>query len=241
MKTIKKALIFMCLASGVLALALYFWSIAHPPWRLNRVAENRNAVVHIFNFSDGLSRGSGVIISRSGTILTAAHIASPGDILLVVTKDSRGQIKIIPASVGLSDEKSGFSLLFTSGGLPPPVSFGSTRDLREGDLVYTIGFPGQLNYPVVDEGIIANRNIRYQISRHRRSLLIRLTPVPGMSGSPVFNQDGELIGIFDAMIGQLTMNNNLQLWGVVTPTDPLTGIIKRWLVATGMPAPTVKR
>lgn len=242
MKTIKKILLVLGSLAGFTALILQF----HNPfrteaWRLEHTRENRSATVHIINITK-IAAGTGVVISRSGSILTAAHVALPGEIIFVAFYDRSGALQIRLASVGIWDKESQLAVLFTEGGLPPPVTFGRSANVREGDLIYTVGYPGSVRRPMVDAGIVAQRHFTPPPPKNypRHSMLVTAHPVFGMSGSPVFNSRGELIGIFDAMTGQSTLGAP-RLWGVVSPTDPVAGILRKWSATAGRPTPTATR
>ncbi len=234
MKTAKRLLVIIGFFAGFAALALHFYNpLRDPDWRLERVSANKRAIVHILNLTK-IASGSGVVISDAGTILTAAHVAMPGDKIFAVTFDRRGQPVLHLAVVGIWDKDSQLSILFTKGRLPPPVRVGRSAPLRAGNLLYTIGFPGSFSQPMVDAGIIAQRYFMAPREPRMHSILVRITPVPGMSGSPVFNQQGELVGIIDAILGQQTVGGH-QFWAIVNSTDPLPGIIRKWLAVNGQP------
>lgn len=242
MKAVKKILLILGSLAGFTALILQFYNpFQARPWRLERTRENKLATVRIINVTR-IATGSGVVISSSGSILTAAHVAQPGEMIFVIFYDSKGEMHLKLAAVGIWDKESQLAVLFTRGELPPPVTFGRSRDVREGDLVYTVGYPGSMKRPMIDAAIIAQRHYTPPEPKNypRNSFLITSHPVFGMSGSPVFNSRGELIGIFDAMTGEHSMGGP-RLWGVVSQSDPLTKILKKWFATSGMPAPTARR
>lgn len=239
MKAAKLFLGAMGFAAGVAALILHFYNPFHAPnWYFERLTANKLATVHIFNVTK-TAFGSGVVISSAGTVLTAAHLADPQDILIIASYES-GRPAYQLANVGLVDKQSQLAIIFTRDSLSPPVRFGKNRNLRDGEPLYTVGFPGSARRPFVSFGIVAQRFFITPIRMPRHATLVELTPVPGMSGSPVFNREGELVGIFEAITSQQTMGG-IKLWGVISSTDPLSSIIKKWLSTSGMPAPTANR
>lgn len=241
MKAVKKILLILGSLAGFTALILQFYNpFRADTWRLERTRENKLATVRIVNVTR-IATGSGVVISSSGSVLTAAHVALPGETIFVIFYDSKGIMHLKLATVGIWDKESQLAILFTRGELPPPVTFGRSRDVREGDLVYTVGYPGSMKRPMVDAGIVAQRHYTPPQPKNypRNSILATIHPVFGMSGSPIFNSRGELIGIFDAMTGEYTMGGP-RLWGVVSPTDSLTRILKKWFATSGMPTPTAR-
>ncbi|OGU71634.1 MAG: hypothetical protein A2V93_06390 [Ignavibacteria bacterium RBG_16_34_14] len=81
-----------------------------------------------------------------------------------------------------------------------PLPVGEVNQIKEGDKVFTIGFPllqelGKT--PRVSEGII---NSTYGINDDPRMFQISIPVQPGNSGGPMFNQNGEVIGIITSTI-----------------------------------------
>lgn len=234
MKAAKLFLGAMGFAAGVAALIMHFYE---PPF-FKRVTANKYATVQIDNVTRG-TKGSGVIISQAGTILTAAHLALPGD-LIKVTTHYRGENRVHLALVGISDKESQLMILFTRERLPSAVKIGRSADIRDGEHLYTIGFPGTMPRPVISSGIVAQRFFMVRGNLPPRSILIGIDPMFGMSGSPIFNRSGELIGIFDAIFSQRAAGIS-RFWSMASPTDPLSHIIKKRLATSGMPTPTANR
>ncbi len=239
MKTLKHVLILLGFMAGVAALILHFYNPFNvPPWRLERAAANNRATVHIVNVTQ-TSLGSGVVISKNGVVLTAMHMVDPGDMIFVVTHENAKPAYHL-ASVGIADKQSQLAILFTNDALPPPVRIGRSRNLQIGDLIYSTGFPGDMMGSVASFGIVSKKVYITPEKPRRRAILVDLDPVPGMSGSPVFNSRGELVGIFDAMTGQQTIGG-VRRWGVMSSIDPLSSIIRNRLAASGLPLPAANR
>lgn len=81
-----------------------------------------------------------------------------------------------------------------------PLPVGEVNKIKEGDKVFTIGFPliQELGKsPRVSEGII---NSTYGINDDPRMFQISIPVQPGNSGGPMFNQDGEVVGIITSTI-----------------------------------------
>lgn len=234
MKALKVTLLTLGFLSGTLALALHFYDspVRAREWRLERVEENRRATVLIINESASGKRktfGSGVVISRAGTILTAAHIAEKESVTYVVQKRGR-EFDIRLATPVIVDKESQLAILFTDRGFDAQVTFGRSRDLRDGDLIYTIGHPGGIRRPIVDAGVVSQRYFYQSNDFPRFTTLVKISGAPGMSGSPIFNQDGELVGIYNAIIGFNTLSTvphgQLELWGMILSTDEVSRVIQ---------------
>ena len=251
MKAVKRVLITLGFLSGALALTLHFYNPTRErEWRLERVRENRSATVHIANVSPQgeVSFGSGAAISRYGTVLTVSHVAEGGT-LFMLEQERNGQIKTYNAVLAASDKRSQLAVLFTSKQFSAAVVFGEHSAVREGDLLYTIGFPGTFQRPMVNAGIVSSRFYHVPTGYPRHSTLVHFVSVPGMSGSPVFNQDGELVGLFNALLYQRTigaippnMGTDAERWAGIISTDPLAQILRK-LVETTSPlsTPTMAR
>ncbi|MBI2099413.1 trypsin-like peptidase domain-containing protein [Candidatus Uhrbacteria bacterium] len=239
MKTAKTFLAILGFAAAAAALILHFYNpFSSPPWRLERAASNNRATVHIVNITQ-TSLGSGVVISQNGVVLTAMHMANPGDLLFVITHENAKPAYHL-ASVGIADKQSQLAILFTRDALPPPARIGRTNSLQIGDFIYSIGFPGNMARTVTSFGIVSQKFFFPPQKPRRRAILVDLDPVPGMSGSPVFNSRGELVGIFEAATGQMTMGG-IRRWGVMNSIDPLSSIIRKQLAASGLPVPETVR
>lgn len=81
-----------------------------------------------------------------------------------------------------------------------PLPVGEVNKVKEGDKVFTIGFPLSQELgkaPRVSEGII---NSTYGINDDPRMFQISIPVQPGNSGGPMFNQAGEIVGIITSTI-----------------------------------------
>lgn len=135
------------------------------------------------------AQGSGFIISEDGYIVTNYHVVANADDIRVRTNDHR----IFRAEVIGEDEQSDIALLKVDAEDLPAVVMGDSDALRVGEWVFAIGAPFGMDYSVT-AGIVSAKG---------RSLGDRYVPFiqsdvainPGNSGGPLFNRDGEVIGI----------------------------------------------
>lgn len=135
------------------------------------------------------SQGSGFIISEDGFIVTNHHVIANATEIRVRTSDHR----IFRAELIGTDEPSDVALLKIEAAGLPAVRIGDSDALSVGDWVLAIGAPFGMDYSVT-AGIVSAKG---------RSLGERYVPFiqsdvainPGNSGGPLFNIDGEVIGI----------------------------------------------
>lgn len=149
---------------------------------------------------DGQNPGSGVIINRRGntyTVLTAHHVVGTPDEYDVVTNDDQ-TYKLNYNTVKQLPGTDLATLEFTGKSTYPTATLGSSRSLLEGNNVYVTGFPmpsEAINlsiYSFTEGRLIANSS---KLLAEGYSLVYSNSTQPGMSGGPVFNDQGQLIGI----------------------------------------------
>ena len=136
------------------------------------------------------SLGSGFIISQDGYILTNAHVVENADEVTVRLTDKRE----FKAKVVGADKRSDIALLKISAKELPVVSIGDTSKLEVGEWVVAIGSPfGFTNS--VSQGIVSAMG-RSLPGENTTPFIQTDVPInPGNSGGPLFNLNGEVIGI----------------------------------------------
>ena len=144
-----------------------------------------------------LNNGSGVIIDSSGLILTAYHVVSGFDSILLSLKGGR----LHRAEIVQFDIKSDLALLritdLQPGETLRSVRFAYPGDLLLGESVIAVGSPYGLSHSV-SLGILSakNRIVTNDGQITQEELLQSDIAInPGNSGGPLINADGELIGI----------------------------------------------
>ena len=142
--------------------------------------------------------GSGFIISDDGIVITNNHVIQGAeDVFVRVNGDQEFKAKILGADPGMdlavlkieSDEKF------------VPVKFGDSDKSRIGDWVIAIGNPFGLG-GTVTAGIISARNRSIGLSRYEDFIQTDASINQGNSGGPLFNMNGDVIGINTAILGQ---------------------------------------
>ncbi len=139
---------------------------------------------------DAQSLGSGFIISPDGYILTNYHVIKGADQIVVRLSDRRE----LTAKVVGADERSDLALLKIPADNLPTVKIGKSKDLKVGQWVLAIGSPFGFDHSAT-AGIVSalGRNLP---SENYVPFIQTDVPInPGNSGGPLFNMDGEVVGI----------------------------------------------
>src|SRR3989442_1355459 len=139
--------------------------------------------------------GSGVLISSDGKILTAAHLVQAADATLVEFSDG----ELIPARVLGAVHNADVALLQLA---HPPANvvvapIGDSDKMDVGDEVFLVGAPYGLSYTLT-AGHISGRHSadnRFSDTALREFLQTDAAINQGNSGGPMFNMNGEVIGI----------------------------------------------
>ncbi len=136
------------------------------------------------------SLGSGFIISPDGYILTNAHVVEHAERVIASLSDQRS----LQAKVVGTDDRYDIALLRIKAKNLPTVKIGDSDKLDVGQWVVAIGSPFGLNYTAT-AGIVSalGRNLPGDV--YVPFIQTDVPINPGNSGGPLFNMDGEVIGI----------------------------------------------
>ena len=142
--------------------------------------------------------GSGFIISEEGIVITNNHVIQDSeDIVVRVGGDKEYKAKIIGA-----DPLSDIAVLqIVSKDKFIPVKFGNSDKARIGDWVIAIGNPFGLG-GTVTSGIISARNRSIGLARYEDYIQTDASINSGNSGGPLFDMNGDVIGINTAILGK---------------------------------------
>ena len=137
------------------------------------------------------SLGSGFIISSDGYVLTNNHVVNEADEIKIILSDNRE----FDAKLIGTDERTDIALLKIDATNLPQLSLAKNEKLKVGQWVVAIGSPFGLDYSA-SAGIVSaiGRNIpsdRGYVQFIQTDVAIN----PGNSGGPLFNMDGEVVGI----------------------------------------------
>ena len=136
------------------------------------------------------SLGSGFIISADGYVLTNNHVVADADEILVRMSDrSELEAKLVGA-----DPRSDVALLKIEGENLPTVKLGKSENLKVGEWVLAIGSPFGFDYSVT-AGIVSAKGRSLPNESYVPFIQTDVAINPGNSGGPLFNLDGEVVGI----------------------------------------------
>ena len=142
--------------------------------------------------------GSGFIIDEKGIVVTNNHVITDAeDIIVRVNGDKEFKAKVIG-----SDPLSDIAVLqLETKEKFVPVKFGDSDKARIGDWVIAIGNPFGLG-GTVTSGIISARNRSIGLSRYEDYIQTDASINSGNSGGPLFDMNGDVIGINTAILGR---------------------------------------
>ncbi|MDL0430554.1 DegQ family serine endoprotease [Marinobacter sp. TBZ242] len=137
------------------------------------------------------SMGSGFIVSSDGYVLTNNHVVEGADEIIVRLNDRRE----LPARLVGTDPRSDMAVLkIEDGNDLPVVSIGRSSDLKVGEWVLAIGSPFGFDYTVT-AGIVSALGRSLPSENYVPFIQTDVAINPGNSGGPLFNLDGNVIGI----------------------------------------------
>lgn len=190
--------------------------------------------------NDQPATGSGVIINEDGLIMTAAHVTeAAGKKLTIIFPDGRS---VKGESLGANRTRDAGLARITEDGKWPFAKIGDSKKAKLGEWLIAMGHPG---------GYDLNRSPPIRLGRLISSgsmgmLRTDCTLVGGDSGGPLFNLEGEVIGIHSSIGGSLAENRHVpssvfkagwdrmlagEIWGSlgmmaagVNPDRPMLGV-----------------
>ncbi len=142
------------------------------------------------------SLGSGFVIDPAGIVVTNNHVIAEADEVTVVFNDGSK----LKAEVIGKDQKTDLALLRVKPDKPlKAVKFGDSDRIRLGEWVIAIGNPFSLGGSVT-AGIVSARNRDINSGPYDNYIQTDAAINRGNSGGPLFNLDGEVIGVNTAII-----------------------------------------
>ena len=147
--------------------------------------------------------GSGVIISEDGLIMTAGHVTdAAGKELTIIFPDGRN---VKGKSLGINRTRDAGLAQITEEGKWPYVKMGDSAKAKLGDWVVAMGHPGGYDLqrtPPIRLGRILSLGEMGMLGTD-------CTLIGGDSGGPLFNLEGEVIGIHSSIGGSLAENRHV--------------------------------
>tara|TARA_B110000503_G_scaffold141898_1_gene236928 strand:- start:8031 stop:9455 length:1425 start_codon:yes stop_codon:yes gene_type:complete len=136
------------------------------------------------------SSGSGFLISEDGYLLTNHHVVQDADQIIVTLNDRRE----MEAELVGSDPRSDLALLKIEGDNLPYLTMANSDKLKVGEWVLAIGSPFGFDYSVT-AGIVSAKGRSLRSETYVPFIQTDVAINPGNSGGPLFNLDGEVVGI----------------------------------------------
>ena len=165
------------------------------------------------------SLGSGFVIKKNGIVVTNNHVIANADDIVVIVNNKEYEAKVLGAdpyadvAVLQIESKETFT----------PVQFGDSDKARVGDWVVAIGNPFGLG-GTVTSGIISARNRDINLTRYDDFIQTDASINQGNSGGPLFNLDGQVIGINTAILSPTGTSSGI---GFAIPANAASNIINQ--------------
>jgi serine protease Do len=180
----------------------------------------------------GQAWGSGVIVSKDGYVLTAAHVAGNANReAMFVLSDGR---IVRGKTLGLNRGLDAGLMKITEKGEYPHVEMGGSKGVKEGQWCLAVGHPG---------GYQKERGLVVRLGRvlftDGDAITSDCTLVGGDSGGPLFDMQGRVIGINSRIAGAITSNLHVpvdtyregwdrlvkaDVWGHLPGQEPVLGV-----------------
>jgi serine protease Do len=166
------------------------------------------------------SLGSGFVIDGSGVVITNNHVVGDANEIMVIFTDGRK----LKAKVLGKDSKVDVAVLKVESDKPlKTVKFGDSDKMRVGDGVMAVGNPFGLG-ETVTAGIISARNRNIDSGPYDDFLQTDASINKGNSGGPLFNLQGEVIGINTAILSPSGGSIGI---GFATPSATVMPVIEQ--------------
>src|SRR6187455_171666 len=164
------------------------------------------------------SLGSGFIIDPSGLVVTNNHVISEADEVSVILNDGT----TLKAEVVGRDQKTDLALIEVTPTVPlKAVKFGDSDNLRLGEWVIAIGNPFMLG-GTVTAGIVSARNRDINSGPYDNYIQTDASINRGNSGGPLFNLEGEVVGVNTLIISPTGGSIGL---GFAVPSKTVAGVV----------------
>jgi serine protease Do len=166
--------------------------------------------------------GSGFIIDPEGIIVTNNHVVGHADDIVVSLTDGR-QYK---ARVVGRDELTDIAVIkVTAPGPLPAVRWGDSRKMEVGDWIIAAGNPFGLGGSV-SAGIISAEGRNLDSGPFDNFMQIDAPINPGNSGGPVFNMDGQVVGVTSTIVSPTGASVGI---GFAIPSETVSAVVAQLL------------
>ena len=181
--------------------------------------------ISIVKDNGGEGVGSGIIITEDGYICTNYHVVEGADKITVLTSDN----KKLSAEYIDGDEVNDIAVIKVSAKNLTAAKLGSSANTKIGERVMAIGTPFSISYAgSMTAGYISGIDRQYAVKNDNGTVnkILKLIQTdtsvnPGNSGGPLFNMNGEVIGVVTLKIA----GSNYEGMGFVLPIDGVKDMI----------------
>ncbi len=172
------------------------------------------------NLNEVSSLGSGFIVTAQGVVVTNNHVIEGADHVEVIFQDGER----LKAEIIGRDAATDIAVLKVNAPRPLPfVRFGDANRTRVGDLVIAIGNPFGLGGSV-SAGIVSARNRNISAGRYDDFIQTDAAINRGNSGGPLFNMQGEVIGVNTAIVSPTGGSVGV---GFAAPADLVQSVVNQ--------------
>jgi S1-C subfamily serine protease len=164
--------------------------------------------------------GTGFIIDTDGHIVTNFHVVKDGEKFQVIYWDGT----TVDAELIGSDEVSDLAVVKVSGEVPGVVTLGDSSALKVGQTVLAIGSPLGAFTNTVTEGIVSALGRNLPDSNYTNLIQHDAAINPGNSGGPLFDLEGQVVGVNTLGINQTPNGDIAQGLFFAIPSNTVTKI-----------------
>lgn len=144
-----------------------------------------------FDTVQPVGSGTGFIIDAEGHVVTNWHVVEGGQEFQVILSNGDR----LPATLVGSDRISDLAVVKIDGAVPAFASFGNSDELQVGETVLAIGSPLGTYTNTVTRGIVSALGRDLAQSNYNNLIQHDAAINPGNSGGPLFNLQGQVIGV----------------------------------------------
>ena len=181
--------------------------------------------ISVVSQSGAEGAGSGIVITEDGYISTNYHVVEGAKKITVITSNGTKH----DATFVDGDEINDIAVIKVSAKRLTPAVIGNSKNTKVGERVIAIGTPYSISYAgTLTSGYVSGVERQFAVKNNNGTVnkILRLIQTdtsvnPGNSGGPLFNMNGEVIGIVTMKIS----GNNYEGMGFAIPIDGVIDMI----------------
>lgn len=167
--------------------------------------------------TDGISSGTGCIITAKGIILTSSHVIEGSSNILITLPNGNEKQATVIEKMGENNDLALLKIESTQ--TLKPITLGDSTKIKVGQKVLALGNPFGFN-GTLTTGIISR--IDYERNKIQTDAAIN----PGSSGGPLVNTKGEVIGINQSIFNPDNNKSNIGI-GFAVPVNAASRFISQ--------------